>query len=107
MNSQWISCKSRGMLTYPDVTLMQRMHYYDKMFDEFHGKKINMNPFPLERLLKKILPRGETNARKFEVQLYIKIRFYKRIKDLNTEIKQKSSESRHNRSARQKKQFIN
>ena len=107
MNSQWISCKSRGMLTYPDVTLMRRMHYYDKMFDEFHGKKINMNPFPLERLLKKILPRGATNARKFEVQLYIKIRFYKRIKDLNAEIKQKSSESRHNRSARQKKQFIN
>ena len=107
-HSKWISMKSRGFLTYPEASLLVRMKGYDESFNSFHGKKINMEVDPIGELLKIILPQKCSKIRRYEVKLYINIRFFGRIKELNKNLQiSKEEKKKNSREKKQKKQFSN
>lgn len=89
VHSAWISLKSRGGLTQPTVTVADLCDRLNNYFVNFHGDDINREPMPLERL-KDIVKSVEGNLSPcldFAVSLYIKIRFFNRLKMLNNRLK--------------------
>ena len=103
--SKWISMKSRGYLTYPEASLVKRMKMYDQEFEQFHGPTISSEHDPIEKLIQQILPRKYTRKRKYEIGLYVRIRFFKRIKDLNTKLRKTKEDRKRSRENKQIKQL--
>ena len=90
--TKWIENLSLGGLTIPCSAFISLCQKIDDQFSKFHGEKICKEPNPIERLLEKVLngvPRS--NVLTYICELYIKVRFFNRIKYLN--ILQKTNES--------------
>merc|ERR1712228_584679 len=49
----WIEKKSRGRLTIPADNFLEKIKKWENKFLSFHGESINMEPEPIERLVKK------------------------------------------------------
>ena len=76
---KWITLKDTGGLSYPS-DLMCEIQDMEKSFKVFHGEKIDMKPEPIARLVDSIL---EKSALRREVEFLVKIRFFRRIKELS------------------------
>ena len=105
--SKWIALKSRGYLTYPEASFLKRMKMYDEAFQAFHGSSISSEVDPIKKLVQIIMPQKCTRKRKYEVELYVKIRFHMRIKELNLQVKKTKEERKRSRQQKQINQFIN
>ena len=100
----WIELKSKGSLMIPSSLFLKKIQSYEKMFIEFHGEEIDFKPKPMERLIMRILEKeGEVNKQlKYLIEIFVKVRFFQRIKILNEKCKKKESI----RSLKQKGQFM-
>lgn len=90
VESAWISLKSRGGLTQPTVPLVGLCERLNSYFINFHGDDVNREPRPLERLKEAVMSAEEMANSPwyhYAVTLYIKIRFFNRIKILNNRLK--------------------
>ena len=64
-------------------------------FYRFHGNKINKCPKPIETLVEKImLNKQPSRVLHYVCQLYVKVRFFNRLKFLNIQIKAKEASER-------------
>ena len=84
----WIEHLSRGGLTVPNNNLVSLCKKLGSQFSLFHGDNIDMEPEPIERLLNVILselPRDHETV--YICTLFVKVRFFNRIKLLNVQIK--------------------
>jgi hypothetical protein len=65
----------------------------EEIFQEFHGYEINLERLPIESLAEKVLARNREFPVKV-VQLYSKIRFFARLRQLNSNIRAKKKSTR-------------
>ena len=104
----WLNLLSRGGLTHPNEALVKLCSILESKFVEFHGQDIDRRPNPLERLFSEAmsdlnLPLDKKTI--YVVKLFLKIRFFNRIKWLNSQ--QKLSESAEKiRTSKQKSQHV-
>jgi len=90
----WIEKKSRGRL--------ENIKKWENKFLSFHGESINMEPEPIERLVKKILENEiKSPFTIYIVNCFVKTRFFHRIKFLNSKSKKEKV-----RTLKQKAQFV-
>ena len=90
----WLKLLSRGSLTHPNEALVNLCQKLEEEFGKFHGTNIDRGPNPMERLMAKcmgdlLLPLDKKTV--YIVKLFLKLRFFNRIKWLN--IQQRLSES--------------
>ena len=98
----WIEAKSRGRLTIPADNFLEKIKKWERKFLSFHGELIDLEPEPIERLVKKILEHENNNPRTiYIVNCFVKTRFFHRIKFLNTKSKKEKI-----RTLKQKAQFF-
>jgi hypothetical protein len=102
--SSWISVKGEGKLVEPTPDLISMIATCDGLFDNFHGKGIRVGKNPLEKLTAFILKQNPDFPPKI-VNLFCKVKFFSRMKDLNTQIK--LSRIKTVRSLKQIGQFTN
>ena len=88
----WIDLKSRGSLTYPSNALVNAVKHYENIFMEFHGEDLDRNLNPIERTINQILKKNK-NFPAPVVKLYVTLRFFNRLKNLNNRILTKRSKS--------------
>ena len=104
----WLQLLSRGGLTHPNEALVNLCEKLEAVFVDFHGTDINREPNPMERLMAKCMTQLNLPLDKktvYIVKLYLKLRFFNRIKWLNTQ--QRLSESKEKiRSGKQHLQHI-
>ena len=84
--NSWISVKGEGKLVEPNSELIELIARCDSLFDKFHGKGLTIGKNPLgklETLILKVHPHFPPSV----VRLFCKIKFFSRIKDLNTKLK--------------------
>ena len=80
----WISAVSRGHLISPCDRIVKICKKLEAEFNIFHGDNIDMEPNPMERLLDQALRKRENNEiDNYIVSLYLRFRFFKRLKYLN------------------------
>ena len=81
----WINLRSFGNLTIPSQVLVDNVVKWGKWFDHFHGDTISKHENPIEQLCYLIEWRQNfSNAIDvYIVNLFVKIRFFNRIKILN------------------------
>ena len=101
---RWIEMKSRGWLTIPSDSLMTRIALWEEKFVQFHGHEIDLKPNPIERLVKECVQGKDSKDEKmvFMATIFVKTRFFHRIKVLNYEAKMKEKI----RSGKQHSQFM-
>ena len=94
----WIEKKSRGRLTIPADNFLEKMKKWETKFLLFHGETINMEPEPIEKLVKKILESEiKSPSTIYIVNCFVKTRFFHRIKFLNSQSKkEKVRNKKHN-----------
>ena len=64
-------------------------------FCRFHGNKINKNPKPIETLVEEIMKNKQpSRVLHYVCELYVKVRFFNRLKYLNIQIKAKEASER-------------
>ena len=78
----------------------------DTKFDEFHGNGVRVCEAPLEKLFTIVMKEYPTFNPKV-VKLYIKVKFYARLRQLNHEIKLKRLNNNSVRAMKQTAQFVN
>ena len=101
----WIELKSGSSLKIPSSSFLEKILSYEKMFIEFHGDEIDFEPKPMERLVMKILGKEGSEVSiqsKYIIELFVKVRFFQRIKILNEKLKKHESI----RCLKQKGQFM-
>ena len=98
---KWINLKSYGHLYIPSKDLFHKLAILEKEFCSFHGDTIDTSPQPIERLTKKVICENPEIPPEV-AQLFIKIRFFHRIKFLNN----KREGSLRIRNIKQKTQFM-
>ena len=92
---RWIENLSRGGLTIPSSALLSLCQTMETEFCRFHGNKINKCPKPIETLVEKImLNKQPSRVLHYVCQLYVKVRFFNRLKFLNIQIKAKEASER-------------
>ena len=88
----WVESLSRGKLTVPNQDLIEICRDLNQAFQAFHGDLINKEPRPLEKLLNKVLLRQEKNQMyAYVCELFLKVRFFNRIKFLNVKLRENES----------------
>ena len=98
----WIESKSRGQLTIPADNFLEKIKEWETKFLSFHEELIDLEPEPIERLVKKILEHeNNTPCTIYIVNCFVKTRFFHRIKFLNTKSKKEKI-----RTLKQKAQFF-
>lgn len=100
----WINLLSRGGLTSPDNSLVSHCSKIEEKFKDFHGPTIDMAPMPMERLL--FIVKSDTVRNEiadYVDELFLKVRFFNRIKYLNIELQTLESTEKV-RSAKQEAQ---
>jgi hypothetical protein len=102
--NSWISVKGEGKLVEPSTDLISMVAKCDDLFDVFHGKGIKIGKNPLEKLTSFILKEHPDFPPKI-VNLFCKVKFFSRLKDLNTQLKM--SRVKNVRSLKQIGQFTN
>ena len=76
--------------------------YSNQAFQAFHGDLINKEPQPLEKLLNKVLLRQEKNQMyAYVCELFLKVRFFNRIKFLNVKLRENESAEKIHRCKQQ------
>ena len=95
--------KDRGSLKRPSNELIAAVSRFHSVFDGLHGEDVDRREDPLERTTQEIMK--ETMFPQQVVFLYVKIRFFNRIKILNRKLKERHK-SNSVRSLKQKAQFI-
>ena len=78
----------------------------DEKFDQFHGSGVRVCEAPFEKLFENVMneyPTINPNV----VKLYIKVKFFARLKQLNQEIKMKKLKHNSVRAMKQTAQFLN
>ena len=78
-----------------------------KIFDKFHGEVIDFRPNPMDRLHKLICEKFKLSGEveQYVVSLFIKIRFFHRIKILNEKLAAEENSNRI-RKSKQESQFM-
>ena len=81
----WINLRSFGNLTIPSQVLVDNVVKWGKWFDHFHGDSINKLENPIEKLCCLIKSQDDlcNEIDIYIVNLFVKIRFFNRIKILN------------------------
>ena len=102
--SSWIKLKNRGSLFFPSKELVESIHHYEEVFVRLHGENICRQPDPMGRTTEAILKIDKTWP-KLVVDLFVKIRFFQRVKVLNSQLKEKHK-TNCVRNLKQKAQFI-
>jgi len=102
--SSWIKLKNRGSLFLPSKELVDSIHHYEEVFVRLHGENICRQPDPMGRTTEAILKIDKTWP-KLVVDLFVKIRFFQRIRVLNSQLKEKHK-TNCVRNLKQKAQFI-
>ena len=107
IEGDWISLKSRGKLIHPSPDILDKIKRYGRYFDTFHGETINMEPKPLLKLHEQICRSEnlESDVDKYVASLYIKIRFFNRIKIINETTKAAENKEKFRR-MKQTAQFM-
>ena len=82
---RWIDLKSRGHIVYPSSDLFHLVTILEKEFCIFHGKTVDMNKDPIGRLVAQ-MSQNHPHVPKDIISLFVKIRFFHRIKHLNVAI---------------------
>jgi len=95
--------KDRGSLKRPSDELIAAVNRFHSVFNGLHGEDVDRREDPLERTTQEIMK--ETMFPQQVVFLYVKIRFFNRIKILNRKLKERLK-SNSVRSLKQKAQFI-
>ena len=83
---------------------MESIHHYEAVFAGLHGEDIYRQPDPMGRTTEAILKIDQTWP-KSVVDLFVKIRFFQRIRVLNSHLKEKHK-TNCVRNLKQKAQFI-
>ena len=101
---RWIEMKSRGWLTIPSDCFMAKIVLWEEQFVRFHGDKIDLKPNPIERLIEECIQGQNLKDKRmvFMASVFVKTRFFHRIKLLNKEAKLKEKI----RSGKQQSQFM-
>ena len=102
--SSWIKLKNRGSLFFPSKELVESIHHYEAVFARLHGEDICRQPDPMGRTTEAILKIDQTWPKPV-VDLFVKIRFFQRIRVLNSHLKEKHK-TNCVRNLKQKAQFI-
>ena len=89
----------------PNDALMSEIQDMEKGLRVFHGEKINMERQPIARLVDIILEKS--SMPKEVVEFFVKVRFFRRIKELNLRPLQLGNERRGVRDHKQRAQFMN
>ena len=100
---QWITLKNSGGLGYPSESLMTDLKKMEMEFQMFHGNKIDLKPDPIKRL--KDLHKVSSGLPDEIITFFVKIRFFRRIKELN--LRQMKPARSHIRNLKQQGQFQN
>ena len=88
----WDEERGRGKLTIPNQDLIEICRDLNAQFQAFHGDTISKEPEPMETLLKKVLRRQEDNeVYTYVCQMFLKVRFFNRIKFLNVQLRENES----------------
>jgi hypothetical protein len=103
--NSWIHIKGEGKLIEPSAELKEIIAKCDSLFDAFHGRQMRIGKNPLEKLNTLILKEHPSFPQKI-VSLFCKVKFFSRIKDLNTQLKLTRGKASV-RSLKQTGQFIN
>jgi hypothetical protein len=94
-----------GKLVEPSTDLIEIIAKCDVLFDAFHGNQMRIGKNPLEKLVSLISKEHPEFPSKI-VTLFCKIKFFSRIKDLNTQLKLARGKTSL-RSLKQTGQFMN
>jgi len=81
-SKKWIKLKCRGNLVIPSRELFLTVTLLEKEFCTFHGKTIDMEREPIERLAKSMRSKNPFVPTDI-INLFVKIRFFQRIRHLN------------------------
>ena len=100
----WIDIQNRGSLFYPSDSLVRTISTCEERFLSFHGKDINRDHDPIGRTVMYIMEDKSIQFPRSVVNLFVKIRFFQRIKILNDALKFKHK-TNNVRSFKQKAQF--
>ena len=86
--NKWIENLSRGNLTIPNMDVLEICQDLNKDFEAFHGECIDMSPNPIERHLNQVLLKQEENdIYAYICNVFLKLRFFNRIKYLIVKLK--------------------
>ena len=99
---RWIELKRRGNLRVPSEKFFKTCQSFEQHFLEFHGETVNLNHDPIGTLctlIKDLYPEWPDEV----IKLFVKVRFFHRIKVLNRRIKMLSNKCRD---FKQKGQFL-
>jgi len=83
---------------------VKSIHHYEEVFVRLHGENICRQPDPMGRTTDAILKIDQTWP-KLVVDLFVKIRFFQRLRVLNSQLKEKHK-TNCVRNFKQKAQFI-
>ena len=84
----WIEKISRGFLTIPNCEIQNQCEALESIFIQFNSHRINMDPDPIKKLTELGKAHCPTSIESnYIVELYMKMRFFQRIKFLNTQLK--------------------
>ena len=103
----WITLKGKGKLFEPSDDLRTICETIDTFFENFNGSGLRICQRPLERLVKSVHDEHPNFPLKV-VHLYLKVKFYARLRLLNSNIRMKSLfKNKSIRSYKQTAQFVN
>ena len=103
----WIALKGKGKLFEPREGLKNICDKIDVIFNEFNGTGIMMCSNPLERVIKLVKIEYPTFPIAV-VKLYCKVRFFARLRKLNSNVKMRSMfVNKSVRASKQLSQFVN
>ena len=86
--NRWIETLNKGQLTIPNADLINICQELNTEFEQFHGDKIYMGEAPMETLLSLVLEKSErSEIFDYIAEIFLKVRFFNRIKWMNANIK--------------------
>ena len=89
----WLKVLSRGNLINPNERLVSLCEYLESEFAKFHGLGISRSYDPMKELLNDVTAKLSCNTKEltYVIQLFLKIRFFNRLKWLNEQHQLKES----------------
>ena len=81
----WLKLLSRGNLVNPNDRLVSLCEFLESEFAKFHGADISRSYNPMEELLNDVTAKLNCHTKEltYVIQLFLKIRFFNRLKWLN------------------------
>lgn len=100
----WIKIKSRGSLAYPSEDLVKSVNIYEEVFRTVHGNDLCREGDPIGKTIEEI-SRVDKRWPKEVIKLFVKLRFFHRLKLLNNELKARFK-TKSTRTFKQSAQFL-